>query len=164
MTVGREAFPHWVSPRGDLVQILNSFVPGDLIEVRGWVPVEALIPIMLRGYPSVESLTGHREIMGIAWMAYLYFGLVLGALFFFVWSFVSTKMLRSGLNIVLKILYFYVFVIVLFAGGGFTTPVLHFYEALVALMASYVLYQWTYKIGPICVGKPQKMIEGGQVA
>jgi hypothetical protein len=133
MTFGRENFPSWVGTSGDFIHILNDMVPGDIIEVPGYIPIEQLMPMYLRGVPSVEVLGGHAEVMGVAGMAYLYYGLTLGPFFFLVWSFVTTKVLRSNLNTIVKILYFSCFVVGMVIGGGFIVTVERFYEGLITL-------------------------------
>ena len=134
VTFGREQFPHWVSTSGDFIHVLNDLVPGDIIDVPGYVPVEQLIPMYLRSIPTVEALSGHAEAMGIAGMAYLYYGFTLGPLFFLAWSFVTTKIMRSEINTLIKILYFSCFVVVMVISGGFIAPVERFYEGLLTFV------------------------------
>jgi hypothetical protein len=133
MIYGREQFPDFVSTSGDLIRVVNSFVPGGIISVPGYTPVEQLMPMYLRGIPDLETLGGHAEVMAIAGMAYLYYGVLYGPVFFLVWSFVTTKVLRSRVNTIVKILYFQCFVLVMVIAGGFITASERFYEGLLSL-------------------------------
>lgn len=133
MSFGREQFPHYISMGGDFIHVLNDLVPGDIITVPGYLPVEQLMPMYLRGIPTVEALGGHAEVMGIAGMAYLYYGLTFGPVFFLVWSFVTTRVLKSRIATIVKILYFSCFVVVMLISGGLIVTIERFYEGLLTL-------------------------------
>lgn len=139
-TVGREQFPYWVSMNGDLIQVINSLIPGDIIKTPEYINIAQLMPIMLRGYPSIESVGGHGENMGIVGMAYLYFGLFSAFVFFFSWSFISEKVFYSNFSIFIKVLFINCFVISLFSGGGFISPMMNFYQGIIGLLILYCVY------------------------
>jgi len=155
MTVGRDTFPGFVSLRGDVILLLNSLVPGEIIPQQDWVSPAYLIPFHLRGVslPAEGALTAYGENYGLLGMGYVYFGWIGGVILMFVWSAVTTLILGSRIGRIYKILYFYLFVIVLFVGGGFFTPGIRFYESLISLGIAYALYMLCYRIGPYCVGK-----------
>lgn len=134
MTVGRDAFLPSASLSSDIISIINSLIPGDLIErPPDYVTTSKLMPHILRGW-SLGGYPGHGENMGGLGMAYLYFGLIGGVLFSFIWSFISVKIINSNINIIVNVLFFQLFVIVFFLGGGFVTPIKNFYEAIIVLI------------------------------
>jgi hypothetical protein len=136
MSVGREAFPSYISLQGDAVSLMNTLVPGDIIDASDWISIRHLMPILLRGYNPdiIFSWGGHGENLGIAGMAYVYFGTIIGPLFFLVWSYVTIKVLNSQLSIVLKILYFENFVTDLILGGSMVSAAKTFYEGVLVLI------------------------------
>lgn len=141
MTVGRDAFLPSASLSSDIISIINSLIPGDLIErPPDYVTTSKLMPHILRGW-SLGCYPGHGENMGGLGMAYLYFGQIGGALFFLLWSFISVKIVNSNINIIVKVLFFQLFVIVFFLGGGLETPIRHFYEAVILLILVYFVVQ-----------------------
>lgn len=134
MAVGRDAFLPSASIYNDLILIINSLVPGDLIDMSpDYVTISKLMPHILRGW-DLGSYPGHSENMGGAGMAYLYFGKIGGVLFFFIWSFISAKILNSNTSVILKVLFFTYFVFNLFLGGDLTTSVRLFYDGLLMLI------------------------------
>ncbi|MBI3697010.1 MAG: hypothetical protein HY238_19525 [Acidobacteria bacterium] len=155
MTVGREAFPPWISLRGEMVVLLNSLVPGDIIDASEWVPLGALMPVLLKGY-ALKSLEAHRVVAGIAGIAYLYSGYILGPLFFFVWSFLSVRVLASRLTVFVKMLYFRLFVVDMVTGGHLSNTVMRFYEGMLCLVAAYFVHRWLHRVSPRCrIAAPQ---------
>jgi hypothetical protein len=141
MTVGRDVFLKSASLSGDVIGIINSLIPGDLIErPPDYVTTSKLMPHILRGW-SLGCYPGHGGNMGGLGMAYLYFGQIGGALFFLLWSFISVKIVNSNINIIVKVLFFQLFVIVFFLGGGLETPIRHFYEAVIVLILVYFVVQ-----------------------
>lgn len=131
MTVGRDVFLPTASVSDDLIEIINSLVPGDLIERSpDYVTVSKLMPHILRGW-GLGTYPGHSENMGGAGLAYLYFGKAGGVLFFFIWSFISTKILKFSSNIIIKVLFFTSFVFNFFLGGYLVTSIKLFYEGFI---------------------------------
>lgn len=131
MTVGRDAFLPWASISNDLIGILNSFLPGDLIKSSlGDMTISKLMPHILSGW-ALGSYPGHAENMGGIGMAYLYFGKIGGVLFFFAWSFILVKILKFNSNSIIKVLFFTSIVITFFLGGSFVTMIKNIYEGLI---------------------------------
>jgi hypothetical protein len=136
MTAGRDVFLPSASVSNNLIEIINSLVPGDLIELSpNYITISKLMPHILRGL-DLGSYPGHAENMGGVGMAYLYFGKIGGVLFFFIWSFVSAKILNSNTSVVFKILFFTYFVFNFFLGGDLTTTVRLFYDGLLFLISN----------------------------
>jgi predicted small integral membrane protein len=134
MTVGRESFPWWVSGYGEVIELVNTLVPGELIPIEGWVSVAHIIPHLTRGL-SLEALSvgGHGELLGGVGMAFVYYGFWGGPLFFVVWSAITTVVLVSRIHVLFKGLYLYYFVIVFLLGGGFLTAGKTLMEAAIVL-------------------------------
>jgi hypothetical protein len=130
MTVGRDAFLPTASISNDLIGIVNSLVPGDLIATStDSMTISKLMPHILGGR-EWGSYPGHGENMGGVGMAYLYFDTTGGVLFFFIWSFISGILLNSNTSIVNKVLYFTYFVFSFFLGGDLTSSIRQCYEGL----------------------------------
>lgn len=141
MTVGRNAFSSSASFSNDVISIINSLIPGDLIKrPPDYMTTSKLMPHILKGW-TLGTYPGHGENMGGAGMAYLYFGAVGGALFFFIWSFISVKILNSNTNVIIKVLFFQLFIFNFFMGGGLAVPIKYFYEAVIVLILVYFVVQ-----------------------
>jgi len=134
MTVGRDAFLPSASISNDLIEIINSLVPGDLIDRSpDYETVSKIMPNVLRGW-TLGTYPGHSENMGGAGLAYLYFGKAYGVLFFFICALISTILLKSNSNIIIKVLFFTSFVFNFFLGGYLVTSIRMFYEGLMILI------------------------------
>jgi hypothetical protein len=142
LSCGRDVFPWWVSFSGFMIEIVNSLVPGDLIVVPGYISVSKIMPMMFRGYASLDDFIGHAENMGVFSMAYVYFTIWGAMIFFFIWAYISVKILRSTVSVVIKLLYLTCFVMTLFAGGSLVTSVARFYEALLMILFCYIMMQF----------------------
>lgn len=157
MTAGREAFMPVANIYYDMVNIINTLVPGDLIpNLYENMPVSKLIPHVLRGLP-LGSYPGHSENMAGAGMAYLYFGTAGGCIFLFVWSFISSKILMSVDNIIIKLLFFDTFVVNFFLGGDLTTSFTVFYEGLIMFVILIFISRFRMKavLGHTGIMKPK---------
>jgi len=133
INVGRDAFLPLANVFNDFVEVVNSLVPGDLINSPyGGMSVEKLIPHVLRGW-DLGSYLGHAELMGGVGMAYLYFGVTGGILFFFFWSYSVIKMLKFSRSAIAKTLIFIALVINFFLGGSVITSIKIIYEGLIML-------------------------------
>ena len=142
MNVGRESFPWWASLRGDLLVVVKTLWPGDaLMFIRDYVPIEKIIPELLRGW-NMEHHLGHGDIMGGLGMAYVYWGPVLGVMFFFIWLLIFTLFYRSNLHIIFKFLLLYLILINVFIGGGFISALCRTYESVIAIVICSFIY-WT---------------------
>jgi hypothetical protein len=124
-----------------MVQIINSLVPGDIIDTSTHISIRHLIPIILRGYSecNIGTWGGHGESLGIVGMAYVYFGLLGGPLFFLIWSFFSLKIIYSRLGTIIKLLYFECFVISIMLGGYLVSGVKLFYEGILMVALIFML-------------------------
>ncbi len=143
MTVGRDAFLPTASISNDLIETINSLVPGDLIDQPpDYETISKLMPHILRGW-GLGTYPGHSENMGGAGLAYLYFGIAGGVLFFFVWSLISTIILKSNSNIIIKVLFFTSFVFNFFLGGYLVTSIKMFYEGFMMLMVIIFISELT---------------------
>ncbi len=147
MAVGRDKFPYYISVKGDAAMIINSFIPGHPIDTSRWLSLRHVIPILLRGYnpDSISSWGGHGELLGIVGMAYVYFGLWGGALFFLVWTFISLKVISSKLGVMAKILYFQCFVTEIILGGYMVTAFKVFFEGILIFSVIFMLARLTPK-------------------
>ena len=139
MTVGRNSFLPMASVSNDLIRIINSLVPGDLIERSpDSVTISKLMPHILRGW-ALGSYPGHSENMGGAGFAYLYFDKTGGTLFFLIWSFILAKILNSSTNVIIKVLFFIYFVFHFFLGGDLATSIRLFYDGLIMFIIIIVV-------------------------
>jgi hypothetical protein len=140
MNVGREAFPWWASLTGDLLMVLKTLWPGDaLMFIRDYVPVETIIPELLRGW-NMEHHLGHGEIMGGIGMAYIYWGPTLGIIFFFIWVLIIALFYRSNFHVIFKVLLLYYFLTNVFIGGGFISALCRIYESIIAIVICSFIY------------------------
>jgi len=147
VNVGREAFPDYIGLKVEIFDIINTFFLPNYkpIDTSGYIVMSKLMPMVFYG-ASIEQLTGHGENMGIAGMAYLYFGFIGGIVFFFLWSLISIKLLQSKLNIIWKILFCQSLVIIFFVGGSFTTLVKTCYEGYLGLVIVYSILKMKISI------------------
>ena len=105
------------------------------------------MPVMLKGY-ALKSLEAHRVVAGIGGIAYLYCGYILGPLFFFVWSFLSVRILASQVNVLVKMLYFRVFVVDMVTAGHLSNTAMRFYEGILCLLVAYSVHRWLHRVSP----------------
>ena len=140
INVGRDSFPWWASFTGDLLMVVKTFVPGDtLMFIEGYVPVSIIIPELMRGW-NMAFHPGHGELLGGAGMAYVYWGLVGGVLFFYVWVFLLLLMFNSKIHVIYKNLFVLWLLVDVFIGGGFITPLCRIYEAFISIVIFFVVY------------------------
>jgi hypothetical protein len=146
MTVGPAQFAAHVGPWFDFIDVVNSFVPGQLISDPSEVPFAQLMVVVLRGLP-IASIGGYGENPGVFGMAYIFYGFLGSAMFVGLWALGCIAILRSSLSTVLKSLFAYQFILVLALGGSVVTPILRFYEGAMVLFCCWALFKVMARFG-----------------
>ena len=144
INVGRDAYPWYASLTGDLLMVLKTLYPGDaLMFIQDYMPIAYVIPHLIYGWDfSVHYDQG--ELFGIAGMAYVYWGALLGALFYFIWISILLIIFRSRVHSVYKILLINYLMIDVFISGGFITAFCKIYEGVIVLGICYAIYMFRH--------------------
>jgi hypothetical protein len=141
MSVERNKFPSYVSLGGDAVEIINTFIPGNIIDNSSWISRSHFMPFLIRGWKleNIKQWGGHGENLGIFGMAYVYFGLIFGPVFLLIWTFISLKVIEGRAGVMLKILYFQCFVTEIILGGYLVIGFKIFYEGILMFGLIFML-------------------------
>lgn len=140
MNVGRDSFYPSANLWIDLRALINSFIPGGIINpADDYVEISKLLPHLLRGSGLDIRLGGHGELMGGLGMAYIYFGELFGPLFFFFWVWGCIAFIKSSMHVVVKMFMIHFFLLVTFIGGGFSTMFFHMANIFYLSLLLYVL-------------------------
>ncbi|MFZ5447617.1 MAG: O-antigen polymerase [Thermodesulfobacteriota bacterium] len=146
IAAGRDAFPSYVGLVGELKGIIdsffpNTFFPGGLLGTKNNIPISKLIPIILKDQ-TMYYIIGSGDNLSFMGMTYLYFGHVYSIIFISLWSLLTFIVMFSKANLIIKILYFYIFVFSFFVGGLINTSVRSFYESILVYFIFYMLAKY----------------------
>ena len=144
ISVGREAFPSYVSIIGDMKSIIDSFVPYDLVPggimgSKDNISIAKLIPSILKKW-QLKSMVGHGENLGLFGMIYIYFGWEYSYIFILTWVFITFMVTSSQISSILKILYYQQVILVLYTGGSLITVIKHLYQGLIIYVGIYLIF------------------------
>lgn len=141
MKVGREAFYPSANLWLDMQGLINSFVPGDIIEPSAdYIDISKRLPQLLRGWSgSYTGLGGHGENLGVFGMAYVYFGEFVGPVFFFFWVWGCIAADNSTMHVTVKMFIIQLFLLTVFTGGGFSPLFEHAVNIFYLSLLIYIL-------------------------
>lgn len=135
--------PPNVSLWGEVVDLINRFVPGEIITIPGSEQLHKL-QAFLGGYrhviTDIDELGGHGEVTGGVAALLIFFGPVFGLLAAGAWLFALLRLERSNVHALHKVYIYQVYIQSFIVGGGWILiPASFFWYLVVSLLIALTI-------------------------